>query len=68
MGLCETIYSTGPPPVFGTRALGLFLGASDSDVLVALLGVAPHRGGTSRTGAKHAGESSTPRTSTPSKR
>ena len=26
MGLCETIYSTGPPPVFGTRALGLFLG------------------------------------------
>ena len=68
MGLCETIYSTGPPPVFGTRALGLFLGASDSDVLVALLGVAPHRGGTSRTGAKRAGESSTPRTSTPSKR
>ena len=38
------------------------------DIAVALLGVAPHTGGTSRTGAKRAGESSTPRTSTPSKR
>ena len=38
------------------------------DVTVALLGVAPHTGGTSRTGAKRAGDSSTPRTSTPSKR
>ncbi|OLO66272.1 hypothetical protein BKH20_12510 [Actinomyces oris] len=26
MSLRETIYSAGPPPVFGTRALGLFLG------------------------------------------
>ena len=38
------------------------------DVAVALLGVVPRIGGTSRTGAKRAGESSTPRTSTPSKR
>ena len=68
MGLCETIYSAGPPPVFGTRALGLFLGTPDSDALVAPPGVAPHTGGTSRTRAKRAGESSTPRTSTPSKR
>ena len=34
-------------------------------VLVAPPGVAPHKGGTSRTGAKRAGESSTPSTSTP---
>ena len=68
MGLCETIYSAGPPPAFRARALGLFLGAPDSDVLVAPPGVAPHIGGTSRTGAKRAGDSSTPRTSTPSKR
>ena len=40
----------------------------DGDVPVAPPGEAPHRGGTSRTGAKRAGESSTPRTSTPSKR
>ena len=38
------------------------------DVTVASPGVAPHTGGTSRTEAKHAGESSTQRTSTPSKR
>ena len=37
-------------------------------VPVAPPGVVPHRGGTSRTRAKRAGESSTPRTSTPSKR
>ena len=40
----------------------------DGDIAVAPPGVAPHRGGTSRTRAKRAGESSTPRTSTPSKR
>ena len=40
----------------------------DGDVPVAPPGVAPHTGGTSRTRAKRAGESSTPRTSTPSKR
>ena len=37
-------------------------------VPVAPPGVVPHRGGTSRTRAKRAGESSTPRISTPSKR
>ena len=37
----------------------------DGDIAVAPPGVAPHRGGTSRTRAKRAGESSTPRASTP---
>ena len=37
----------------------------DGGIAVAPPGVAPHRGGTSRMRAKRAGESSTPRTSTP---
>ena len=40
----------------------------DGDIAVAPLGVVPHRGDTSSTRAKCAGESSTPRTSAPSKR
>ena len=38
---------------------------NDGDIAVASPGVAPHRGGASRTGAKRAGQSSAPRTSTP---